>query len=92
VGGAGLIVSYSATAPSKIIRMSATEMANSTTTTDAKKGNYRGQNTTQKKRIIKTATKQTELKATPKSVAGVKETKKCSIACLNGKTKAAIST
>jgi len=44
------------------------------------------------KRIIKTATKQTELKATPKSVAGVKETKKCSIACLNGKTKAAIST
>jgi len=75
--------------------MSATEMANSTTTTDAKKGNYRGQNTTQQKkekRIIKTATKQTELKATPKSVAGVKETKKCSIACLNGKTKAAIST
>jgi len=50
VGGAGLIVSYSATAPSKIIRMSATEMANSTTTTDAKKGNYRGQNTAQQKK------------------------------------------
>jgi len=49
-------------------------------------------NKKKEKRIIKTATKQTELKATPKSVAGVKETKKCSIACLNGKTKAAIST
>lgn len=49
-GGGGPIVSYSATASSKIIRMSATEMANSTTTTDAEKGNCRGQkHKTQKK-------------------------------------------
>jgi len=57
-----------------------------------KKETAEAKNTKHKKRIIKTTTKQTELKATPKSVARVKETKKCGIACPNGKTKAAIST
>lgn len=55
--GFGLIVSYSATASSKIIRMSATEMANSSAASDAKKGNY-GPKTKQSNTQIQAATKQ----------------------------------